>query len=55
METAKQYGLVINDNIDERKNIVSSTRAAARYIKNSNFTHKLSLAQNHDAYIYIYI
>ena len=38
LETAEQYGLVINDNIDERKNIVSSTRAAARYIKNSNFT-----------------
>ncbi len=38
LETAEDYGLVINENIDERKNIVSSTRAAARYIKNSNFT-----------------
>jgi len=37
LETAEDYGLVINENIDERKNIVSSTRAAARYIKNSNF------------------
>ena len=36
-ETGEEYGLVINDKIDERKNIVSSTRAASRYIKNSNF------------------
>ena len=36
-ETGEDYGLVINDKIDERKNIVSSTRAASRYIKNSNF------------------
>ena len=36
-ETAEDYGLIINDKIDERKNIVSSTRAASKYIKNSNF------------------
>ena len=36
-ETAEDYGLTVNDKIDERKNIVSSTRAASRYIKNSNF------------------
>lgn len=36
-ETGKDYGLSINDDVDERKNIISSTRAAARYIKNSNF------------------
>ena len=36
-ETGEEYDLVINDKIDERKNIVSSTRAASRYIKNSNF------------------
>ena len=36
-ETGKEYGLSINDDVDERKNIISSTRAAARYIKNSNF------------------
>ena len=36
-ETGKEYGLNINSKIDERKNIFSSTRAAARYIKNSNF------------------
>ena len=42
LETAEDYGLVINENIDERKNIVSSTRAAAKYIKNSNFIKKIS-------------
>ena len=36
-DTGEDYGLIINDKIDERKNIVSSTRAASRYIKNSNF------------------
>ncbi len=36
-ETAEDYGLIINNNIDERKNIVSSTSAASKYIKNSNF------------------
>ena len=35
--TAKLYNLLINENVDERRNIVSSTRAAARYLKNSNF------------------
>ena len=37
-ETAEDYGLIVNDKVDERKNIVSSTKAASRYIKNSNFT-----------------
>ena len=37
-ETAKDYNLVVNSNIDERKNIISSTKAACRYIKNSNYT-----------------
>ena len=36
-ETAEDYGLIVNEKIDERKNIVSSTRAASRYIKNSNY------------------
>ena len=35
--TAKIYNLQINEYVDERRNIVSSTRAAARYLKNSNF------------------
>ena len=36
-ETGEEYDLVINDKIDERKNIDSSTRADSRYIKNSKF------------------
>ncbi len=36
-ETAEDYALIVNEKIDERKNIVSSTRAASRYIKNSNY------------------
>ena len=36
-ETAEDYGLLVNNKVDERKNIVSSTKAASRYIKNSNF------------------
>ena len=36
-ETAKDYNLIVNSNIDERKNIISSTKAACRYIKNSNY------------------
>ena len=35
--TAKTYNLQINEYVDERRNIVSSTRAAASYLKNSNF------------------
>lgn len=34
-ETAKQFGLVVNDNIDERMHIVKSTRAACSYLKSS--------------------
>jgi len=35
--TAKTYGLNINNLVDERLNVVSSTKAAAKYLKNSNF------------------
>ena len=35
--TAKTYGLNINNLVDERRNVVSSTKAAAKYLKNSNF------------------
>lgn len=31
--TAREFGLVINDTVDERKNLAKSTEAAARYIK----------------------
>ena len=36
-ETAEDYGLTVDDKVDERKNIISSTRAASKYIKNSNY------------------
>jgi membrane-bound lytic murein transglycosylase D len=34
--TAIDYGLRVDDLIDERKNIIASTRAAAKYLKNNN-------------------
>lgn len=33
--TAKEYGLEVNDNVDERYNIVKSTRVACEYLKNA--------------------
>ena len=35
--TAREVGLRIDNAVDERKNIVSSTRGAARYLKQNNF------------------
>lgn len=35
--TAREMGLRVDDDVDERMNIVSSTRAAARYIKQNNY------------------
>src|SRR5215217_4537794 len=35
-DTATDYGLQVNDNIDERKHIVESSRSAARYLLKSN-------------------
>ncbi|HEX8425159.1 LysM peptidoglycan-binding domain-containing protein [Hymenobacter sp.] len=35
-ETAMDYGLVMNDAVDERKHIVASTHAAAKYLKRNN-------------------
>ncbi len=35
-ETAKELGLRVDKHVDERKNISSSTRAAAKYLKRSN-------------------
>lgn len=35
--TAREMGLRVDDQVDERMNIVSSTRGAAKYIKQNNF------------------
>ena len=35
-ETAMSYGMRVDDDIDERKNIVASTHGAAKYLKKSN-------------------
>ncbi|MBD2703057.1 LysM peptidoglycan-binding domain-containing protein [Spirosoma sp. BT702] len=35
-ETAMDYGMRVDDQIDERKNITSSSRGAAKYLKKSN-------------------
>ena len=35
--TAREVGLRVDKQIDERKNIVSSTRGAAVYLKRNNF------------------
>jgi hypothetical protein len=34
-ETARQYGLIVNDEVDERYNIEKSTRAACKYLKDA--------------------
>ena len=36
LTTAEEYGLVVNDRIDERKHIYRSSVAAARYLKKAN-------------------
>ncbi|MEZ0542370.1 LysM peptidoglycan-binding domain-containing protein [Fibrella arboris] len=43
-ETAQDYGMVVNEEVDERKNISASTAAAARYLRRSNgmYTNWLS-------------
>ncbi len=38
--TATDFGLRVDDVIDERKNIIASTRAAAQYLKNNNKTYQ---------------
>lgn len=38
--TAIDYGLRVDDLVDERKNIVASTRAAALYLNNNNKTYR---------------
>ena len=37
--TAREVGLRVDNRIDERKNIVASTRAAAKYLKRNNFQY----------------
>jgi membrane-bound lytic murein transglycosylase D len=39
-ETAKELGLRIDNQVDERKNIQASTRAAALYLKRNNLIYK---------------
>ncbi len=39
-ETAKELGLKVDKNIDERKNIASASRAAAKYLKKNNYFMK---------------
>lgn len=48
-ETAKDFGLTVNSRIDERMNIVSATRGAARYFKqsNTNFNNWLMVVQSY--------
>jgi membrane-bound lytic murein transglycosylase D len=38
--TAKEIGLRVDNNVDERKNIYESTRAAAIYMKRNNILYK---------------
>jgi len=37
-QTGQRYGLIINENIDERRNLFASTRAAIRYLQDLNKT-----------------
>lgn len=48
-ETAQEFGLRVDDEIDERKNIHASTRAAARYLKKNN-----AVTQNWVSTLYSY-
>jgi len=38
IQTGQRYGLIINENIDERRNLFASTQAAIRYLKDLNKT-----------------
>jgi len=50
-ETAIDYGLRVDDQIDERKNITSSTRAAAKYLKKSNLQFNNWVASLYSYYL----
>jgi len=38
--TARHYGLIVNDLVDERRNVEKSTKAAMRYLKQGYKSHK---------------
>jgi hypothetical protein len=38
IQTGQRYGLIINEHIDERRNLFASTQAAIRYLKDINKT-----------------
>lgn len=50
-ETAVDYGLRVDDQVDERKNITSSTRAAAKYLKKSNLQFNNWVASLYSYYL----
>lgn len=50
-ETAVDYGLRVDDQVDERKNINSSTRAAAKYLKKSNLQFNNWVASLYSYYL----
>jgi membrane-bound lytic murein transglycosylase D len=50
-ETAVDYGLRVDDQVDERKNITSSTRAAAKYLKKSNLQFNNWIASLYSYYL----
>lgn len=50
-ETAVDYGLRVDDQVDERKNITSSTRSAAKYLKKSNLQFNNWIASLYSYYL----
>lgn len=50
-ETGRQYGLIINDEIDERYNTVKATRAACKYLKDAykRFGDWMNVAASYNA------
>ena len=50
-ETATDYGLRVDDQVDERKNISSSSRAAAKYLKKSNLQFNNWVASLYSYYL----
>lgn len=50
-ETARQYGLVVNDEVDERYHTVKATHAACQYLKNAykNFGDWMNVAASYNA------
>jgi len=50
-ETARQYGLVVNDEVDERYNTVKATHAACQYLKDAyaKFGNWMNVAASYNA------